>query len=136
MTSLYRCTGKGNGVDTFATTALNWEYGLCSLKPPWKKPEIRAHVTVRISPGSWNQIWRSGKRRHRRHQRLASDSKAGAEPDFGQAGPLLGSCLSSPSSAIIISQANSMRLLLGEEVFQDQIAGDDERKAPAFVNEK
>jgi hypothetical protein len=68
--------------------------------------------------------------------RLASDSKAGAEPDFGQAGPLLGSCLSSPSSAPIISQANSMRLLLGEEVFQDQIGGDDERKAPAFVNEK
>ncbi len=68
--------------------------------------------------------------------RLASDSKAGAEPDFGQAGPLLGCCLSSPSSPTIISQANSMRLLLGEEVFQDQIDGDDERKAPAFVNEK
>lgn len=68
--------------------------------------------------------------------RLASDSKAGAEPDFGQAGPLLGSCLSSPSSPTVISQANSMRLILGEEVFQDQIDGDDERKAPAFVNEK
>jgi hypothetical protein len=68
--------------------------------------------------------------------RLASDSKARAEPDFRQAGPLLGSCLSSPSSATIISQANSMRLLLVEEVFPDQIGGDDERKAPAFVNEK
>ncbi len=66
--------------------------------------------------------------------RLPSDSKAGAEPDFGQAGPLLGFCLSSPSSPTILSQANSM--LLGEEVFQDQIDGDDERKAPAFVNEK
>ncbi len=68
--------------------------------------------------------------------RLASDSKAGAEPDFGQAGPLLGSCLSSPSSPTIIRKANCMRLILGEEVFQDQIDGDDERKAPAFVNEK
>jgi len=29
-----------------------------------------------------------------------------------------------------------MWLILGEEVFQDQIDGDDERKAPAFVNEK
>jgi hypothetical protein len=54
MTSLYTCTGQGMGGDTFATTALNWEYSLCSLKPPWKKPEIRAHLTVRISPGSWN----------------------------------------------------------------------------------
>jgi len=56
MTSLYTCTGQGNGGDTFATTALDWEYGLRSLEPAWKKPEIRAHVTVRISPGSWNQI--------------------------------------------------------------------------------
>jgi hypothetical protein len=52
---------------------------------------------------------------------LASDSKAGAEPDFGQAGPLLGSCLSSPSSPTIVSRSNSTQLLLREEVFPGEV---------------
>ncbi|KAH9574112.1 hypothetical protein CY35_01G038300 [Sphagnum magellanicum] len=67
---------------------------------------------------------------------LSSDSKAvGAEPDFGgqaAAGPLLGSCLSSPSSPTIVSRTNSMRLVLGEEAFEGQVldGGDDGSELP------
>jgi hypothetical protein len=67
---------------------------------------------------------------------LASDSKAGAEPDFGQAGPLLGSCLSSPSSPTIVSRSNSTQLLLREEVFHGEVDEGDENKAPACLVEE
>ena len=46
------------------------------------------------------------------------------EPNFGQAGPLLGSCLSSPSSPAIVSRANSLRLSLGDELPGHVIDGD------------
>jgi hypothetical protein len=67
---------------------------------------------------------------------LDSDSKAGTEPDYRQAGPLLGSCLSSPSSPTIVSRVNSMQWVLGDEVFQGHIdGGDDETKAPSCLVE-
>lgn len=56
---------------------------------------------------------------------LAPETKGGMEPDFGQAGPLLGSCLSSPSSPAIVSRANSLRLGSGDELFPSQVIDGD-----------
>ncbi|KAH9572454.1 hypothetical protein CY35_02G151300 [Sphagnum magellanicum] len=61
---------------------------------------------------------------------LTPESKVASQPDFGEMGPLLGSCLSTPSSPAIVSRSNSLRLILGEEPCQNQVVEGDQNDAP------
>ncbi|KAH8971585.1 hypothetical protein BDL97_02G151500 [Sphagnum fallax] len=61
---------------------------------------------------------------------LTPESKVASQPDFGEMGPLLGSCLSTPSSPAIVSRSNSLRLILGEEPCQNQVVEGDQNEAP------
>jgi hypothetical protein len=61
---------------------------------------------------------------------LTPESKVASQPDFGEMGPLLGSCLSTPSSPAIVSRSNSLRLILREEPCQNQVVEGDQNEAP------
>lgn len=61
---------------------------------------------------------------------LTPESKVASQPDFGEMGPLLGSCLSTPSSPAIVSRSNFLRLILGEEPCQNQVVEGDQNEAP------
>lgn len=49
--------------------------------------------------------------------------KPGLEPDSHQVGPLLGSCMSAPSSPSIVSRDNSFRLNLSDEMVGETLGG-------------
>jgi hypothetical protein len=53
----------------------------------------------------------------------APEIKAGLEPDSQQVGPLLGSCMSAPSSPSIVSRDNSFRLNLSDEMVGEVLGG-------------
>ncbi|XP_024396796.1 uncharacterized protein [Physcomitrium patens] len=56
---------------------------------------------------------------------FAPEIKARMERELHQVGPLLGSCMSAPSSPTIVSRDNSFRLSLSDEMVGRVIGGDD-----------